>query len=178
MHLNNLNNGGKLRVAIYARVSTEHEAQISALQNQIQYYDNILKSNPDWVLVDRYIDKGITGTSMAKREAFMRMIKDAYEGQFDLIITREVSRFARNTAETLIQVRELAKKNVGVYFVADNINTLDPNDDYELRLTIMASLAQNESRKISSRVKAGQMISFQKGVIYGNGNILGYEYGH
>lgn len=161
-------------VAIYARVSTEHEAQISALDNQIQYYDNLLALHPEWELHERYIDEGITGTSIKKRENFMRMMKDASEGKFDLIITREVSRFARNTVDTLQQTRLLKKQGVEVYFTEDNIWTMN-DEDGELRLTIMATLAQNESKKTSLRVKAGQMISFQNAVPYGNGNILGYN---
>lgn len=161
-------------VAIYARVSTEHEAQLSALENQVQYYDDILKKHPDWILYDRYIDEGITGTSVKKRRNFMRMIKDAEEGHFNLIITREVSRFARNTVDTLQETRKLKRIGVEVYFVEDNIWTLN-DEDGELKLTIMATLAQNESKKISQRVKAGQYITFQNGVFYGNGNILGYD---
>lgn len=166
----------KIRVAIYARVSTEHEAQISALENQIQYYDNILKTHPNWVLYEKYIDKGITGTSILKRDSFVRMMKDAKEDKFDLIITREVSRFARNTADTLVQVRLLVNNDIAVYFTEDNIfASLYSEDEWELKLSLMATLAQNESKKISSRVKAGQKISFENGVFYGNGNILGYD---
>ncbi len=161
-------------VAIYARVSTEHEAQISALGNQIQYYDNLFEQHPEWELYERYIDEGITGTSVKKRKNFMRMMKDALEGKFDLIVTREVSRFARNTVDTLQQTRILRREGVEVYFTEDNIWTMN-DEDGELRLTIMATLAQNESKKTSVRVKAGQMISFQNGVPYGNGNILGYD---
>lgn len=161
-------------VAIYARVSTEHEAQISALGNQIQYYDNLFEQHPEWELYERYIDEGITGTSVKKRKNFMRMMKDASEGKFDLIVTREVSRFARNTVDTLQQTRILRREGVEVYFTEDNIWTMN-DEDGELRLTIMATLAQNESKKTSVRVKAGQMISFQNGVPYGNGNILGYD---
>ena len=162
------------RVAIYARVSTEHEAQISALGNQIQYYDEKLKQHPDWTLVERYIDEGITGTSIHKRPNFLRMLKDAESGKFDLIVTREVSRFARNTVDTLQETRKLKKMGVEVYFTEDNIWTFK-DDNGELKLTIMATLAQNESKKISQRVKAGQQITFQNGVFYGNGNILGYD---
>ena len=162
------------KVAIYARVSTEHEAQISALENQVQYYDDILSRHKDWTLVDRYIDEGITGTSIQKRESFMRMLKDAKEKKFDLIVTREVSRFARNTVDTLQQTRTLKTYGVEVWFTEDNIWTMN-DEDGELRLSIMATLAQNESKKISQRVKAGQMISFKNGVLYGNGNILGYD---
>ena len=161
-------------VAIYARVSTEHEAQLSALENQVQYYDDIMKAHPDWNLYDRYVDEGITGTSTKKRPNFQRMMVDAEEGRFDLIITREVSRFARNTLDTLQETRNLKKIGVEVWFTEDNIWTMN-DEDGELRLTIMATLAQNESKKISQRVKAGQMISFQNGVSYGTGNILGYE---
>ena len=162
------------KVAVYARVSTEHEAQISALENQVQYYDDILSRHADWTLVDRYIDEGITGTSIHKRESFMRMLKDAKEKKFDLIVTREVSRFARNTVDTLQQTRTLKTYGVEVWFTEDNIWTMN-DEDGELRLSIMATLAQNESKKISQRVKAGQMISFKNGVLYGNGNILGYD---
>lgn len=164
----------KRRVVIYARVSTEHEAQISALENQVQYYDEILKRRPDFELVDRYIDEGITGTSIHKRQSFLRMMEDAKSGKFDLIMTREVSRFARNIVDTLQQTRILKTYGVEVWFTEDNIWTLN-DEDGELRLSIMATLAQNESKKISQRVKAGQMISFKNGVLYGNGNILGYR---
>ena len=107
---------GKRIVAIYARVSTEHEAQISALENQIQYYDDILSKHPEWELYDRYIDEGVTGTSVKKRRSFIQMMKDAEAGKFDLIITREVSRFARNTVDTLQQTRILKRQGVEVYF--------------------------------------------------------------
>lgn len=103
----------KRTVAIYARVSTEHEAQISALENQIQYYDDILERHPEWELYDKYIDEGVTGTSVKKRRSFIRMMEDAAAGRFDLIITREVSRFARNTVDTLQQTRIL-KRQMGL----------------------------------------------------------------
>ena len=101
-------------VAIYARVSTEHEAQLSALENQIQYYENLLKMHSDWELYQYYIDEGITGTSIKKRKNFMKMMEDAENGCFDLIVTREVSRFARNTVDTLQQTRILKKIGVEV----------------------------------------------------------------
>ena len=164
----------KRSVAIYARVSTEHEAQLSALENQVQYYDDILSKHPEWTLYDRYIDEGITGTSIKKRKNFMRMMRDANEGKFDLIITREVSRFARNTVDTLQETRKLKKIGVEVYFTEDNIWTFK-DDDRELKLTIMATLAQNESKKTSQRVKAGLRIAFQNGIYMGSGNILGYD---
>ena len=106
----------KRKVAIYARVSTEHEAQLSALENQIQDYNDLLAKHPEWELYDKYIDEGITGTSVKKRKNFMRMLKDAEKGCFDLIITREVSRFARNTVDTLQETRKLKKMGVEVFF--------------------------------------------------------------
>ena len=163
----------KRKVVIYARVSTEHDAQLSALENQIDWYKPILDAHPEWELVGTYIDEGITGTSAEKREKFMKMIADAREHKFDLIITREVSRFARNTVDTLQYTRELRRIGVEVFFLNDNIKTFD--GDGELRLTIMATLAQDESRKTSIRVKSGQQTSMEKGVVYGNGNILGYK---
>lgn len=161
-------------IAIYARVSTEHEQQMYALNNQIDWYNEILEKHPNWTLYEKYIDRGITGTSAKKRPQFMQMISDAKMGKFDLIITREVSRFARNTVDTLQYTRDLKKCDVEVYFVSDNIWTCDP--DGELRLTIMATLAQDESRKTSIRVKAGQRTSMEKGVFFQNGSILGYDF--
>lgn len=163
----------KRRVVIYARVSTEHEAQLSALENQIDWYKPILESRPNWTLVGQYIDEGITGTSAEKRPQFMQMIEDAKQHKFEMIITREVSRFARNTVDTLQYTRMLRECGVEVFFINDNIKTFD--GDGELRLTIMATLAQDESRKTSIRVKSGQQTSMNNGVVYGNGNILGYD---
>ena len=160
-------------IVFYGRVSTEHEAQLSALENQMQWYDDQLRYHPNWTLVERYIDEGITGTQAKKRPAFLRMLEDARAGKFDLIVTREVCRFARNTVDTLVTTRELKNIGVEVYFVEDNIWTMD--GDGELRLTIMATLAQEESRKVSERVRAGQHVSREKGTLYGNGNILGYD---
>lgn len=160
-------------MVFYGRVSTEHEAQLSALENQIQWYDDQAKYHPNWNVIDKYIDEGITGTQAKKRPAFLKMLEDARVGKFDLIVTREVCRFARNTVDTLVTTRELKNIGVEVYFVEDNIWTMD--GDGELRLTIMATLAQEESRKVSERVKAGQQISRINGTIYGCGNILGYD---
>ena len=161
------------KAAIYARVSTEHEEQLSALANQKDWYKPILEQHPEWDIVEMYVDEGVTGTSAKKRKNFMRMIADAERGKFDLILTREVSRFARNTVDTLQYTRSLKAKGVEVFFINDNIKTFD--GDGELRLTIMATLAQDESRKTSIRVKAGQQTSMENGVIYGNGIILGYD---
>lgn len=163
----------KRQVVIYARVSTDHDAQLSALENQIDWYKPILELHPEWTLVGQYIDEGITGTSAEKRPEFMRMMDDAKKHKFDMIITREVSRFARNTVDTLQYTRMLREHGVEVYFINDGIKTFD--GDGELRLTIMATLAQDESRKTSIRVKSGQQTSMNNGVVYGNGNILGYD---
>ena len=161
------------KVVVYARVSTEHEAQLSALENQKDWYKPILAQHPEWTVIRMYVDEGITGTSAQKRPQFMQMIEDADDGEFDLILTREVSRFARNTVDTLQYTRNLKAKGVEVFFINDNIKTFD--GDGELRLTIMATLAQDESRKTSIRVKSGQQTSMENGVFYGNGNILGYD---
>ena len=146
---------------------------MSALENQIQWYEDQKKYHPNWNVVDRYIDEGITGTQAKKRPSFLRMIADAKNGKFDLIVTREVYRFARNTVDTLSFTRELRNIGVEVFFVEDNIWTMD--GDGELRLSLMATLAQDESRKVSERVRAGKMVSREKGILYGNRNILGYN---
>lgn len=160
-------------VVFYGRVSTEHEAQLAALENQMQWYEDQAKFHPNWTVLKSYIDRGITGTQAKKRPAFMEMLNDAKYHKFDLIVTREVCRFARNTVDTLVITRQLKEIGIEVYFVEDNIWTMD--NDGELRLTIMATLAQEESRKTSERVRAGQKISRDNGVLYGNGNILGYD---
>lgn len=161
------------RIVYYGRVSTEHEAQLEALEKQMQWYEDQTKYHPNWTVVGKYIDEGITGTLAKKRPSFMKMIEDAKQRKFDLIVTREVCRFARNTVDTLVLTRELKNYGVEVYFVSDNIWTMD--GDGELRLTIMATLAQEESRKISERVRAGQAVSRENGVLFGNGNIIGYD---
>ena len=151
------------RAVIYGRASTEHEAQVKALQNQMQWYDDVARFHPQWNVINRYIDQGITGTQVYKRDAFMQMMEDAKQHKFDLIVTREVCRLARNTVDALVCVRQLAAMGIEVYFVNDNIWTLD--GDGELRLTIMATMAQEESRKISERSLAGQRVSREKGVL-------------
>ena len=167
-------NGGKnMRVAVYARVSTEHEAQINALENQLEWYKIECSRHSDWEIVEVYVDQGITGTQAQKRPEFLRMMEDAKKGKFDLIITREVSRFARNTVDALSYTRQMKAMGVDVLFINDGINTAA--DDGELRLSLMSSMAQDESRKISERVKAGQKISRERHILYGNGNILGFR---
>ena len=150
----------KKKVVIYARVSTEHEAQLSALKNQKDWYTPYIKMHPEWDIVQMYTDEGVTGTSAYKRRSFLQMMEDAVDGKFDMILTREVSRFARNTVDTLNYTRMLKKHMVEVYFLNDGIKTFDP--DGELRLSIMATLAQDESRKTSVRVKAGRQTSMEK----------------
>lgn len=163
----------KVRVCFYGRVSTQHEAQVNALENQLQWYDTILKDHPNWEKVNVYVDRGVTGTQAKKRPGFMQMIEDASKGLFDLICTREVSRFARNTVDSLDYTRRLMNMGVEVFFHNDNIWSFET--DGELRLTIMSAMSQEESKHISDRVLAGQKISREKGVLYGNGNILGYR---
>lgn len=161
----------KKRVAVYCRVSTDYDDQINSLRCQKTYFKEYINHNPDWELVEIFADEGISGTSTKKRTEFLRMISMAKAKKIDLIITKEVSRFARNTVDTLIFTRELKALGVGVFFINDNINTLD--NDGELRLTIMSSIAQEESRKTSERVKWGQKRRMEQGVVFGNG-LFGY----
>ena len=171
--MKNTQTNGQRRVAFYGRVSTEHEAQTYALKNQMQWYEELRKVYLEWVVVERYIDDGVTGTQAKKRPEFMRMIDDAKSGKFDLIVTREVARFARNTTDCLEVTRQLKNYGVEVFFVQDGIRTMD--NEGEMILTIRAMVAQEESRKMSERIKAGQAISRKNGVLYGNGNLLGYD---
>ena len=163
----------KRKVAAYCRVSTDNEDQANSFESQQRYFRQYIERNPDWELYEIFADEGISGTNTKKRKEFNRMIACAKNGDFDLIITKEISRFARNTLDSIYYTRELKKHGVGVIFMNDNINTLD--GDAELRLAIMSSIAQEESRKVSERVKAGQQISRQNGMVYGCGNILGYD---
>ena len=162
-----------LRVTYYARVSSDTDEQLNSLDNQIAYYENFIKKNAAWTFVPGYIDEGLSGISTKKRKRFNEMISDAQEGKFDLIITKEISRFARNTLDSLQYTRELLSMGVGVFFQNDNINTLD--EDAELRLTIMSSIAQDELRKLSSRVKFGQQQAIRSSVVLGNSRIFGYR---
>ena len=162
-----------LRVTYYARVSSDTDEQLNSLDNQIAYYENFIKKNKAWTFVAGYIDEGLSGISTKKRKHFNEMISDAKEDMFDLIITKEISRFARNTLDSLQYTRELLGLGVGVFFQNDNINTLD--EDAELRLTIMSSIAQDELRKLSSRVKFGHQQAIKSGVVLGNSRIFGYQ---
>ena len=162
-----------LRVTDYARVSTDHKEQKKSLQNQIEHFKDYILSNPNWTYIEGYVDAGITGTSDIKRDQFMKMIEDAKQDKFDLIITKEISRFSRNTLDSIKYTRELLKDGVAVLFVNDNINTALP--DSELRLTIMASMAQDEIRRLSERVKFGMNRAMEKGEILGNNHLYGYQ---
>lgn len=161
-----------LRVVYYARVSTEKDEQINSLYNQTKYYEDYITTNPNWTYIGGYVDEGISGTSTKKRESFLRMITDAKNDKFDYIITKEISRFSRNTLDSIRYTRELLSHGVGVYFQNDNINTL--SNDAELRLTIMSSIAQDEVRKISERVRFGFKQAQENGVVLGQNNLYGY----
>ncbi len=162
-----------LKVTYYARVSSEKDEQLNSLSNQVFYFENHIKEVSNWTYVEGYVDEGISGTSVNKRDSFKRMIADSKKGKFDLILTKEVTRFARNTLDSISYTQKLLDNNVGVYFQSDNINTIMP--DSELRLTIMASVAQDEVRKLSERVKFGFSRSIEKKRVLGNNNIFGYR---
>ena len=161
-----------LRVTYYARVSSESDEQLNSLGNQISYYEDLIKRNGNWTFVPGYIDEGLSGISTKKRENFNRMVDDASQDRFDLVITKEISRFARNTLDSIQFTRQLLTHGVGVFFQNDNINTLD--EDSELRLSIMSSIAQDELRKLSSRVKFGHQQAIKDKVVLGNSRIFGY----
>ena len=161
-----------MKVAAYCRVSTDKDDQANSFNSQQRYFREYIGRQPDWELYHVYADEGITGTSTKKRAAFNRMIGDARREKFQLILTKEVSRFSRNILDTISYTRELKGLGVGVVFMNDGINSLDP--DAELRLSIMGSMAQEESRKTSSRVKWGQTRRMEQGVVFGR-SLLGYD---
>jgi len=166
----------KRRVAAYARVSTDQEEQLTSYEAQVDYYTNYIKSRDDWEFVDVYTDEGISGTSTKHREGFNKMVKSALDGNIDLIITKSVSRFARNTVDSLTTIRKLKDIGCECYFEKENIWTFDGKG--ELLLTIMSSLAQEESRSISENVKWGHRKRFADGkVSVPFGNFLGYKKG-
>jgi len=168
--------GAKKKVAAYARVSTENEEQATSYEAQIDYYTKLIASRADWTYVDVYSDEGISGTSMKHRDGFNRMIKDALDGKIDLILTKSISRFARNTVDTLTTVRKLKEKGIEVFFEKENIYTLDSKG--ELLITIMSSIAQEESRSISENVTWGKRKQFSDGrFILPYKRFLGYEKG-
>ncbi|MEE0982353.1 MAG: recombinase family protein, partial [Acutalibacteraceae bacterium] len=164
------------RVAAYARVSTDKEEQENSFEAQVSYYKKKIQQNPQWIYVDVYADEGITGTSTKKREGFNRMIEDALAGKIDLILTKSVSRFARNTVDSLTTVRKLKDKGVEVYFEKENIYTLDSKG--ELLITIMSSLAQEEARSISENTSWGRRKAFSDGKYsLAYSSFLGYDKG-
>ena len=161
----------QLRVVIYARVSTQKEEQDGSVEHQISHFKEMVERNQNWSLIKIYTDR-VRAESAENREQFQQMVDDAYNGEFDLILTKEVSRFARNTIDSLTYTRDLLRHGVGVFFYTDNICTVDP--DSELRLTIMSSMAQDEVRKLSERVKFGHKKSIESGHVLGNSRIFGY----
>lgn len=163
----------KINVAAYCRVSTDMEDQLNSLSVQRNYFNEYINNHDEWKLVEVYYDEGISGTSTRKREGFNRMIADCESGKIQLILTKEVSRFARNTIDTLTYTRKLSDWGISVIFMNDGIDTRDK--DGELRLSIMASIAQEESRKISERVKWGMKRRMENGVVLGCGRIYGYR---
>lgn len=161
-----------MKVTYYARVSTMREEQDSSIEAQITHFTEMIKNNPNWIYVDGYVDR-VRGENAENRMQFQQMIDDGYSGKFDLVLTKEVSRFARNTVDSLTYTRELLKHGVGVFFLTDNICTIE--QDSELRLTIMSSIAQDEVRKLSERIKFGHKKSIESGHVLGNSRIFGYD---
>ncbi len=160
----------------YCRVSTDKEEQLSSYEAQIEYYTDKINSNPDWTMVRLYADEGITGTSARKRKDFLKMVRDCQKGKIDLVITKSVSRFCRNTLDGLNYVRRLKGYGVGVYFEKENVNTLYM--DNEMILTFMMSQAQAESESLSGNVKWGHRKNFKDGKVYYNyKGFLGYREG-
>ncbi len=164
----------KLRVAAYARVSTDSEEQTISYDAQVEHYTEYIKSNPKWEFVEVFSDEGISGTYTKKRDGFNKMIKECMAGSIDMIITKSISRFARNTVDCLNFIRKLKEKNIAVFFEKENINTMDAKG--EVLLTIMASLAQQESQSLSQNVKLGYPYRFQQGqMIVNHSRFLGYK---
>ena len=161
-----------MRVTFYARVSTMKEEQDSSIEAQVAHFTEMIQKNPNWTYVEGYVDR-VRGESAENRLQFQQMIDDGYAGEFDLILTKEVSRFARNTIDSLTYTRDLLKHGVGVFFLTDNICTIE--QDSELRLTIMSSIAQDEVRKLSERIKFGHKKSIENGHVLGNSRIFGYD---
>lgn len=161
-----------IKVASYCRVSTDKEDQANSFEAQCRYFQEYISRNPEWELYEIYADEGISGTSTKKRTAFNRMIADAHAGKFQLILTKEISRFSRNIVDTLTYTRELKAIGVAVEFMTDRINTMNGND--EMCLAFLATTAQEESRKTSNRVVWGQTRQMEKGVVFGQ-SLLGYD---
>ncbi len=151
------------KVAAYARVSTDSDEQFTSYEAQVDYYTNYIKGRNDWQFAGVYTDEGITGTNTKKREGFKRMVKDALDGKIDLIVTKSVSRFARNTVDSLTTIRKLKEHGTECFFEKENIWTFDSKG--ELLITIMSSLVQEESRSISENCTWGQRKRFADGKV-------------
>lgn len=164
----------KMRVAAYCRVSTDSDEQMNSYKSQVIHYKNLIKQKKEWDFVDIYADSGISGTKSDNRDEFQRMISDATKGLIDIIITKSISRFARNTMDTLKYVRQLKDENVVIVFEKENINTLTMNG--EMLLTILSSLAQQESESLSANTKMGLGMKMQRGELVGYQGCLGYDY--
>ncbi|WP_312652703.1 recombinase family protein [Aminipila sp.] len=164
----------KMRVAAYCRVSTDSDEQMNSYKSQVIHYKNLIKQNKEWEFVDIYADSGISGTQSDNRDEFQRMISDASKGLIDIIITKSISRFARNTMDTLKYVRLLKDENVAIVFEKENINTLTMNG--EVLLTILSSLAQQESESLSANTKKGLEMKMERGELVGYQGCLGYDY--
>ncbi len=162
------------RVAAYCRVSTDSEDQLHSYRSQVDYYTNMITNEKDWMMAGVYADEGITGTQVTKREQFQKMIKDCMNGQIDMVITKSISRFARNTLDTLKYVRQLKEKNIAVYFEDEKINTLSM--DGELLLVVLSSVAQQEVENISANTKKGIAMKMSRGEMVGFARALGYNY--
>lgn len=176
--VDSINHGEKiynipLRVTFYCRVSTDSDVQLNSLDNQVDYYKSYIKSKEKWEFVDGYLEEGVTGVRVNKRLSFQKMISDAKKKKFDLIVTKEASRFARDLEDSIHYIRILKEYGVGVFFENQNLNTFDPNS--ELILNIMFNIAQDESKKLSARVKFGHKEAIKKGHVLGSSNILGYK---
>lgn len=163
-----------MRVGAYCRVSTDSADQLNSYKSQVAYYTDMIKKNKEWVLADIYADEAITGTQVAKREDFQRMINDCMNGEIDMVITKSISRFARNTLDTLKYVRMLKERNIAVYFEDEKINTLTM--DGELLLVVLSSVAQQEVENISANVKKGLKMKMKRGELVGFQGCLGYDY--
>ena len=162
------------KVCAYCRVSTDSEEQQTSYNSQIKHYSNMIKSNPDWKFVGIYADEGLTGTQIKHRTEFQRMIDDALNGKIDIIIAKSISRFARNTVDTLNTVRQLREHNVDVYFEKENIHTLEL--DSEMFLTLYSAFAQAESESTSQNVKMGLKAKMKRGEYVGRPNPYGYNW--
>lgn len=163
-----------LRVAAYCRVSTDSDDQLNSYNSQVSYYTDLIRKNNDWNFVDIYADEGITGTQISKRTNFQRLINDCMNDEIDMVITKSISRFARNTLDTLKYVRMLKERNIAVYFEDEKINTLTM--DGELLLVVLSSVAQQEVENISANVKKGLKMKMSRGELVGFQGCLGYDY--